>query len=55
MDDSQEINNDEIQHDNYRELVNNVQNSQNLPMAQLNFAGIKPADRATYLLNYLYM
>jgi hypothetical protein len=40
---------------NYRKLVNGLCNQINLPSAKLNLEHIKPADRATYLLNYLYM
>jgi hypothetical protein len=40
---------------NYAKLVNDITNTQNLPVASLNFEHIKPADRATYLLNFLYM
>ena len=35
--------------------MNDLQNPLNLPNAALNLKKIKPADRATYLLNYLYM
>ena len=41
--------------DQTNRLVNDIQNPLNLPFARLNFNLIKPADRATYLLNYLYM
>ena len=51
----QEVVNDEAQHENYHKLVNDISNPLNLPNASLNFEHIKPADRATYLLNYLYM
>ena len=40
---------------NYTRLVNEVMNTEGLPSANLNFDEIKPADRATFLLNYLYM
>ena len=57
MDDSNidEVLDDEALHENYYKLVNDTSNPTNLPNASLNFEHIKPADRATYLLNYLYM
>lgn len=57
LDDSNidEVLNDEALHDNYYKLVNDISNPLNLPNASLNFEHVKPADRATYLLNYLYM
>ena len=39
----------------FKKLLSSVENHRNLPFARLNLKFIKPADRATYLLNYLYM
>ena len=40
---------------NFARLTNNTQNQLRLPNARLNLRQIQPADRATYLLNYLYL
>lgn len=39
----------------FRQYQGQVWNNAQLPSARLNFEHVKPADRATYLLNYLYM
>lgn len=61
LDQSQEIDNEndnkeyEQTNETFKQLLNNVENQRNLPSAQLNLKFVKPADRATYLLNYLFM
>ena len=39
----------------FKSLTEGVCNQQNIPSASLNFDFIKPADRGTYFLNYLYV
>lgn len=53
--DAQEGQDENEQYLRHSKLTNDVNNTQNLPHARLNFEDIKPADRATYLLNYLYL
>lgn len=42
-------------HETFKKLLDEVQNPLRLPNARLNVEHVRPADRATYLLNYLYM